>query len=76
MTVVLIDARFYGDALRRGRRSAHLSRKDLSKILKIPRDALVRIERGQILPDETLIRKIFVEACNMMWAKNYHKVNK
>ncbi|MBP3316280.1 MAG: helix-turn-helix transcriptional regulator [Alphaproteobacteria bacterium] len=76
MAIVLIDAKFYGNAIRMGRRSARMGRGDMAKILNIPRRTLARIEHGKILPSNELIHKIFAEACNMLWAKNYRKIKK
>ena len=75
MSRTLVDAAFYGRALRAGRRSAHLNRADMAKILKISRDVLVRIENGKMLPSNDLIKNIFTESCIMLWAKNYKKIN-
>ncbi|MDE6250790.1 MAG: helix-turn-helix domain-containing protein [Alphaproteobacteria bacterium] len=59
MTVVLVDAKYFGAAIRRGRRNACIGRRDLGVILRITHRELAKYENGRaVIPDDILARII------------------
>lgn len=55
MSIILIDARHYGEQLRKARRMLHLSTLDVAKMLKISVDELHKYELGrQPMPAELI----------------------
>ena len=57
MTVVLVDSKHYGYALRNGRKSTQVSLNDAAAALGMTRDALSRIENGaSYMPTSALMR--------------------
>ena len=69
MSVILVDVRYLGIAIRRGRKDARLQRHELARILKIDRRTMLRIEQGKESPSEDVMRKIICAGCCMLMVR-------
>lgn len=69
MSVILVDVRYLGIAIRRGRQDARLQCHELARILKIDRRTMLRIERGKEIPSEDVMRKIICTGCCMLMVR-------
>ncbi len=78
MSIILIDARHYGEQLRRARRMLRLSALDVAKMLKISVDELHKYELGKqpIPPDLICVllhRGLALSACRTYNVNNIKK---
>ena len=78
MSIILVDARHYGEQLRRARRMLRLSALDVAKMLKISVDELRKYELGKqpISPDLICVlmhRGLALSACRTYNVNNIKK---
>lgn len=71
MTVILIDARYFGTQLRRARRSARLSRFEFAQMLKISRYDLDKYESGRLVIPESILYRLMSYGIMMLKARNF-----
>ncbi|MCM1294171.1 MAG: helix-turn-helix domain-containing protein [Muribaculaceae bacterium] len=72
MTIVLIDTRHVGAALRHARRSACLGRRELAPILRIQRCELAQYESGRLVIPEDVLYRIMSYGIMMLKARNFN----
>ena len=69
MTVVLVDARYFGDFLRHARNTMNLTRYECANILGVSHRDLIKIETGKILMPEKIIQRVMTNGMAMILCK-------
>ncbi len=55
---ILVDSRYFGDAIRHGRENARTSRADAARIFGMTQSEYLQIERGTVLPPTNMMFRI------------------
>ena len=72
MSIILIDARHYGEQLRHARRLLHLSANETAKILKVSVKDLHQYEMGKQAMPEDLIWKLMHRGLMLSMCRAYN----
>ena len=72
MSIILIDARHYGEQLRRARRMLHVSANETAKILKVSAKELHQYELGKQPMPEDLIWKLMHRGLMLSMCRAYN----
>ena len=69
MKMILIDAKYYGVALRTGRKNARISVRELSNILSVSAKEINRFESGKSVPPIDVLFRIMTSGIVMLSVK-------
>ncbi len=69
MSIILVDAKYFGQYFRTARKMMRLNLGDCAKMLGITRRQALKIENGKLLMPERVIEKIMVNGMAMILCK-------
>lgn len=71
MSIILVDAKYYGQFLVHARHQLKIHRIECSKILGISSRELKNIEHGRVLIPEKILAKLIINGMSMILCKRW-----
>ncbi len=69
MSVILVDARYFGNYFRKARRELGIKSSDCAKMFGLSQRQILRIENGKLLPPDRVVEKVTANGMAMILCK-------
>ena len=69
MAIVLVDAKYFGNYLRKARKSMNITRFECSRLFGVSHSELIKIENGKMLMPDKIIQKVMTNGMAMILCK-------